>query len=166
MITPLSLASLFTIEAREYKNISLDGSDTLILTFLVFGISCGIVLAALYLLYQKSVPGSLVRALLIAGAHAPETAKPLADLDLRFLWLICFALRHNPVLEKVIKTEGEGSELRYYIPEESKYLAEARFSKKGNALLQLLGTVLLALLLAILLFKLIPLALSMVDAIL
>ena len=166
MISTLSLASLFTVEAREYKNFSLDVGDASLLTFLVFGICGGIVLAAIYMVYQKSVPGSLVRALFAGGAHTPETAKALSDLELRFLWLIRFELCHNPVLEKVVKTTGEGNDVRYYIPEATKYRAETRFEKRGSELLQLLVTVLLCVLLAILLFWLIPVVLSMVDAIL
>ena len=166
MISALSLASLFKIEAREYQSLSLDAGDTWLLTVLVFGICGGIVLASLYTLYQKSVPGSLVRALLAAQAHTPEAAKSMAELNLRPACLILLELRHNPVLGKLVLTEGQGSEARYYIPEASKYRANARFGEKGNALLQLILTVLLSLLLAILLFKLIPLVLSMVDAIL
>ena len=167
MSAPLSLASLFTVEPKEYQNISFDKGDATTVTLLVLGICVGIVLSSLYTLYQRSVPGSLVRALLRAAALSPDSAKTLAELELSKKGLLGFELRHNIVLQKTVqKVEGEESGTRYYIPEELKYRAESRFDKKGNGPVQFIITVILSLALAILLIKLIPVVLSMVDAIL
>ena len=167
MSTPLSLASLFTLEAKEYENITFDQSDAATVTLLVIGICVGIVLSSLYTFYQRSVPGSLVRALLRAAALSPDSAKTLAELDLSKKGFLGFELRHNIVLQKTVqKVEAEGSDTRYYIPEALKYRAEGRFDKKGNGPLQFMLTVFLSIGLAILLLKLIPFVLSMVDALL
>ncbi|MBE6603241.1 MAG: hypothetical protein E7636_02760 [Ruminococcaceae bacterium] len=167
MRTPLSLVSLFTLEAKEYENITFDQSDATMVTLLILGICVGIVLSSLYTLYQRSVPGSLVRALLRAAALSPDSAKTLAELDLSKKGLLGFELRHNLVLQKTVqKAEGEGSDTRYYIPEALKYRAEGRFDKKGNGPLQFILTVFLSIGLAILLIKLIPFVLAMIDALL
>lgn len=167
MNAPLSLASLFTIEAKEYKNFSFDEGDIGMVYLLVFGICIGLVIASLYTLYQRSVPGALVRALLATSSLTPETAKTLEELELGALGFLRLELRHNLILQKTVCTvEAEGEPTRYYIPEEQRYRAEGRFDKKGNGPLQFVLTVLLAAGLAILLFKLIPLVLSMIDAIL
>ena len=158
-----NLLGLFSIDPKAYKDITLDNGDALLLTLLVYGICGGIVLAAIYTLYQKSVPGALVRALIGAGALSPETALPLSALDLRLKKLLRFEIAHNLVLQKtLLQAEGEGEEPRYYIPPEQKYRAEGRFEQKGNGLISLLLTVALAFGLAMLLFLIIPAILSIV----
>ncbi len=136
------------------------------LTFLVYGICGGIALASLYLFYQKSVPGSLVRALLKAEALSPETAKPLDDLGLRFLELLSFELHHSLALRKLVHVKESEEGPLYYIPEELKYRAELQFEKKGSEILRLILTVLLSAALAVLLLKSIPFALSIIDSVL
>ena len=162
MPTSHPLLSAFFIDAKEYKSITLDSSDALLITLLVYGICAGIVLPAIYTLYQKSVPGALVRALLAAEADSPEKAIGLEALPVRFKKLIRFELAHNLVLGKTVLTAGEGTEARYYIPEEQKYRAEGRFEQKGNGILSLVLTAALAFGLALLLFLVIPFALSMI----
>lgn len=167
MSAPLSLASLFVIEAKKYEHISFDKGDATMVTLLVFGICAGIVLASLYTLYQRSVPGRLVRALLSAAALSPDAAKTLAEIGCDGNCLLCFELRHNAVLKKTVqKVEGEGCDTRYYIPEELKYRAEGRFEKKGNGPLQFIVTAILSFGLGLLIIKLIPFVLSMIDAVL
>ena len=158
--TPLGI---FAIDPKSYKGITLDSGDALLLTLLVYGICGGIVLAALYTLYQKSVPGALVRALLRANALSPEAALPLSQLDVPLKGLLRFELKHNLVLQKTVLQTGEGSEACYYIPEEQKYRAEGRFEKKGNGVISLILTVGLAFILATLLFIIIPVILSVIG---
>ena len=55
---------------------------------------------------------------------------------------------------------------RYYIPEELKYRAATRYDKKENGLFALILTTLLSVVMAVLLMKLIPPILSMIDSIL
>ena len=66
------------------------------------------------------------------------------------------------------ETEGESdgadeAEERLYIPEELKYRAELRFDKKGNGVAGLVLTAVLTVALAILLIKLMPDILQLVD---
>lgn len=174
----LSLASIFTIEAREYANFSLDASARTTLRNVILGFCVGILLASLYMLYQKLIPGGIVRAILRLEAHTPEAAKTLGELGLDKNPLYRFELRHNVALKKLVLCASEqkpnepeaevkeaqsAAEERFYIPEEKKYRAELRFDKKGNGVAGLLLTATLTVVLAILLIKLTPAVLGMVD---
>ena len=175
----LSLASIFTIEAREYVNFSFDASARATWRNVILGLCIGILLASLYMLYQKLVPGAIVRAILKAEAHTPESAKTLTELGLDKNPLYRFELRHNAALKKMVlrslaqePTENEAADKatadteqqeRFYISEEAKYRAELRFDKKGNGIAGLALTAILTVALAILLIKLTPVVLGLVD---
>ena len=176
---PLSLASFFTIEAREYANFTLDAAARSTLRNVILAFCIGILLASLYTLYQKLVPGGIVRAILKAQAHTPEAAKTLAELGLDKNPLYGFELRHNAMLNKTVarataqdkdapeaERDEDDAKERLYIPEELKYRAELRFDKKGNGVAGLVLTAVLTVALAILLIKLMPAVLSMVDGLL
>ncbi|MBQ3063446.1 MAG: hypothetical protein IJC99_01405 [Clostridia bacterium] len=188
--------SLFRITIGEYEHISFDAADASLLQIIIWGLCIGAVLASLLMLYHQNVPGKLVRALLRAAAHDTDTAKTLDELGLSGRPLIARELRRGALLQKFIRnavqeagktdtaTARENSDstaqnapceasapttgvpARYYIPEELKYRAAVRYDKKGNGLVSLLITVVLSLVMAVLLLKLIPLALSMIDSIL
>ena len=175
----LSLASFFTIEAREYVHFSFDASARATVQTVILAFCIGILLASLYMLYQKLVPGNIIRAILKAEAHTPEAAKTLTELRLDKNPLYRFELRRNAVLKKMVlctseqetgegeaeseKAESAAKEERFYIPEEDKYRAEVRFDKKGNGVVGLVVTAALTVALAILLIKLTPAVLGMVD---
>lgn len=173
----LSLASFFTIEAREYVHFSFDASARATVQTVILAFCIGILLASLYMLYQKLVPGNIIRAILKAEAHTPEAAKTLTELRLDKNPLYRFELRRNAVLKKTVlctseqetgedeseKAESAAKEERFYIPEEDKYRAEVRFDKKGNGVVGLVVTAILTVALAILLIKLTPAVLGMVD---
>ena len=58
------------------------------------------------------------------------------------------------------------AETRFYIPEERKYRAQVRFEKEGNGVGGLVLTCGLTIVLGVVLIKLIPVALSVVDSLL
>lgn len=188
--------SLFSITVKEYKSIRFDAADASFLQYMIWGICIGAVLASLLSLYQQNVPGKLVRALLRAEAHTKETAKTLEELGLAGKPLIARELRKGTALKKFVQSaeneEGKGNDsqsaentvegtenaptdatdgtkaapTRYYIPANLKYRANTRYEKKGSSVLSLALTALLSVTMAVLLFKLIPLVLSMIDSIL
>ena len=61
---------------------------------------------------------------------------------------------------------SDAAPLRYYVPEALKYRAAIRYDKKENGFFALILTTLLSVAMAVLLMKLIPLVLSMIDSIL
>ena len=170
----MNVASLFEIQAKEYEGFTFTAENAATTRLVVFGICIGIFLAALYTLYLRLVPGQLVRALLDKKANTPEAALSLDDVQPYCRGLVLAALAHNATLQRLVKIapkketeEGESSKgARYYIPEESTYRAGALYSKPANAVLQLVMTLIGCVLLAVLLCKLIPVALGMINAIL
>jgi hypothetical protein len=171
----MDLQSLFEIEAKEYQKIAFTAQSAEMTRIVVLGLCAGLFLAMLYTLYLRVVPGALVRALLKNGAHTPESARPLDSLHLRARGFVIASLAHNATLQRLVKIApqpekaGEGEQrhaARYYIPEENVFRAESLYGKRGNPALQLLLAAVGCTALAILLCKLIPPALSMIDAIL
>ena len=170
----MNVASLFEIQAKEYENFTFTAENAATARLVVLGICVGLFLAALYTLYLRLVPGQLVRYLLDKKANTPETALSLDDAQPHFQGLVLASLAHNATLQRLIKIapkketeEGESAaRARYYIPEENTYRAGSLYSKPGNAVLQVVLTFAGSVLLAILLCKLIPVALGMINAIL
>ncbi|MBQ3483413.1 MAG: hypothetical protein IJA78_04480 [Clostridia bacterium] len=162
------MLSLFTIAAREYEHIAFDASARATARTVILGVAIGIVLAALYNFYLKAVPGGVVRALLFAEALSDERAKSLADLGLARNPLYGFAVAHDLTLRRVLRRAeneaGEGE--RYYIPEDEKYRAQVRFESKGNGVVSLILSVAIAFAVAVLLIKLLPVLLGVIDGML
>ncbi|MBE6702457.1 MAG: hypothetical protein E7585_03480 [Ruminococcaceae bacterium] len=189
----LSLASFFSIEARDYINFTFDDATREMTRNVILGVCIVMILVSLYALYQKHVPGAIVRAILKAEAHTKETAKTAEELGLQKNVLALFELKTNLSLKKLIRLANqesdtdiendtdqktadpvsaasepdhpnEGEELaRFYIPEELKYRADNLFNKKANNLVGLLISTALILLFGIALIKLLPWILSLVD---
>ena len=169
LTTTLSLASFFTIEAREYTNFVIDAGTRTTIRNVIVGFAIGILLAAVYAFYQKNVPGLLVHALLRAEAFSPETARTAEELGLSKNFFVWFELKHNAMLKRVVccvapaETENETSTAAYYIPEELKYRAEVRYEKKGNGPMALIFTAVATVLMAILLIRLAPSLIGIID---
>lgn len=103
----LSLASFFTIEARDYQNFSFDADARTMVRNLILAFCIGILLAALYSLYQKQVPGAIVRAILREKALSPDSAKTAEELGISKNPLMRYELQHNTVLKRLVHTVGE-----------------------------------------------------------
>ena len=167
----LSLASFFMIPAREYEHFSFTASTARTVLSFILAICASIILAALYNFYVRHVPGSVARLLLERGAITPETALSAEELGLLEKPFALWELLRGTALKRFVSVaepekapeETAERELRFYIPEEHKYRAQARFERKGNGLVALAVTVIGSLVVAILLIKLIPLLLTVVD---
>ena len=177
MKAPLSHLAAFGIRPGEYEHFTFDASTAATVTTFVIAICIGILLAALYNFYQRNVPGAIVRAILREKALSEKDAKTAAQLGLEGKFLFLWELTHGTALRRTVRFVGDtaydargkrpkqNAETRYYIPEEGKYRAEIRFEKKGNGLIALLITCALTAVLAILIIKLLPWFLSIVDKI-
>ncbi len=169
----LSLASFFTIEARDYTNFTVDADARTMIRNVILAFAVGVLLATFYAFYQKNVPGAIVHALLRAEAFSVETARTPGELGFGKNIFVLFELKHNAMLKKVISCvtkksdtgEEEDSEA-YYIPEELKYRAEVRYEKKGNGPMALIITAVVTIVAAILLIRLMPNLLAIADNIL
>lgn len=156
--------SIFTMNQKNLEHFSFDATAA---TIVIWGICIGIFIAYLIALYKHTVAGAPVRALLHAEAFSPETAKTLSELGFTQHHMIQFELRHDLQLQKLLKTKtDENGELRYFIPEELKYCAELRYEKKANPVIQILFAAVLTVAIGIVVVKLLPLLLSLLDGIL
>lgn len=190
--TSLSLASFFTIEAKDYTNFTFDAAARETVVTIILGVCLMMIAVSLYTLYQKYVPGAIVRAILKAEAHSKETAKTVEELGLQKNPLILLELKLNLSLKKLLvlanredetvepspeaETNDEGKSdassntepelARFYIPEELKYRADNLFNKKGNTLSALLISTALVAVFGILLIRLFPTILTIIDNIL
>ncbi len=153
--------SVFTVAERTYEHFTVSAKT---LTVLVWSLCAGILLAAVYMLYQKTVPGGVVRAILAAQALSPESAKTAGELGISSR-LARHELCRNITLKRMVRrVEKDGEETRYYIPEEEKYRADVRYEKEGRSpAATLLLTAVLTFLLGLLLLRLLPVFLSVAD---
>lgn len=157
------LLSVFAVEQRDYAHFAVNERT---LTVIVYAFCIGIILAAAYACYQKNVPGAVVRRIIATGALSEETAKTAPELGLTGKWLLA-ELRRNVTLKRMVhRVETDGEETRYFIPEEEKYRAEVRYERAGNGAAGLLITVCLTVVLAVLLIRLLPVFLSLIDRLL
>lgn len=156
---PLPL-SAFEAAERTYKHFTVSAKT---LTVLVWCLCAGILLAALYTLYQKYVPGGAVRAILAAEAFSGESAKTAEELGLHGLRLR--ELKRNVTLKRMVqRVEKDGEATRYFIPEEDRYRAAVRYEKEGkNPWVTLFLTAVLTFLFALLLLRLLPVFLTVAD---
>lgn len=164
----LSLGSLFSIAEREYKSFSFDASDRAAVRNVILAFCIGIILAAAYMLYQKKVPGAVIRAFLRAEAFSAESAKTPAELELASNPFYRFELKHNLTLKRFLcaaepEQEADVTQTRYFIPEELKYRAELRYDKEGSGWFSLILTIVLTIGLGIAVIKLLPAVLSLFD---
>ena len=159
------MSSLFTLTVKKYEHIAFTEAAARNVQLVVWGICIGFFLASLFSLYQRFVIGAPIRALLRANALSPENAKTADELGFEQGSLYCRILAKSSALQRLVK-KAEGDIDRYYVPEDLKYRAELRYEKKGTPIVQALLAALLSAAVGIVLLKLIPLALSMVDAIL
>ena len=165
----MPLAGLFSIPAKEYENFTLTYSTARTLTAVILAICAGVILAALYNFYMRRVPGGVVRLLLSRKALSPETALNAEELGLLDKPFALWELLRGVSLRRIVSvvndedTDEPDAHTRYYIPEDLKYRAEVRFEQKGNGAVGLAVTCALTVVLAVVLLKLIPVVLAMVD---
>ena len=158
MSAPLSI---FTVAERTYEHFTVSAQS---LTVLIWAFAAGILLAAVYMLYQKSVPGSVVRAVLAGEALSEESAKTAAELGITGR-LAQRELKRNVTLKRMIhRVEAEGRETRYFIPEEEKYRAELRYEREGkNPIVTFVLMAVMTFVFALLLIRLLPVFLNIAD---
>jgi len=161
-MTPVA-ASFFAIEPREYAHFTLTAAKAATIRNAVFAVCFGVILAALFAYYQRAVPGGFARALLKSGACSPETAKTRAELGFGKTPFLKRELRDGSFLRRVVRVAEREGEPRYYIDEEDRIRAEVRYDKQGSGLLALLLTAALTLIAGMVVIRLTPAILNIID---
>lgn len=106
------------------------------LNYILIGIYVGIVVGLVAACYRKVHMGKAIRAILKAEAYSEDTAKTPSELGIGKRRSLTRALRKRKFggIVKAVgtdeKTQDTASE-RYYIPEEVRYQAEERYSRRG-----------------------------------
>ena len=103
----LSLFSFFNIEAREYANFTFDAAARGMTRNVILGLCAVMLLVSLYALYQKYIPGAIVRAILKAKAHSKDTAKTTEELGLEKNPLVLMELKFNLSLKKLLRMAND-----------------------------------------------------------
>ena len=123
-----------------------------------FSIFIGASLASIMLYFNKTVIGSVVRALLKADAKDADSAKTLAEIGLKNNIFVAAALKKHGALRKLvsevddktvygssyytIETPVKIESARFFIREEHRIRAELRYSAKGSDLFMLIISIL------------------------
>ncbi len=157
------LALFPTPTPATYNHFSFDAADAKMALWVLVGLCFAIILAALYVLYERNVAGAFIRALLKGECLSPESAKTLSELGFEKNAFVKFEIAHSAVMQKTVRIVKEkeseassaeeddlagefGDNRRFYIPEELKYRAAQRFESKGNGPVQFILTAALAIL--------------------
>lgn len=142
----------------------------------------GLVLASIFMFYQKKVIGAFVRALLNAQASDSSSAKTLNELGFARNFPVRSALRGGGALRKLVWEMGDNylenengvkysarqtpldvNTARFYITEENRIRAELRYNDKGTDIFMLIITVLVFLMVAYLAATYLPDLLKLIE---
>lgn len=142
----------------------------------------GLMLAAIFMFYQKKVIGAFVRALLGAKASNEDSAKTLKELGFESNMPVRSALRSGGTLRKLVWETGDNylenengvkysarqipmdvNTARFYISEENRVRAELRYNEKGSDIFMLIITGLVFLMIAYLAVEYLPSLLSLMG---
>ena len=173
----------------QYENFSF-GNSVVTYRMMILAIMLGIIIAATVAFYKRKVPGKMVIALSEAGANSPEKAKTLLELGLSdkkgiinslsrgTLGRMLYSVEKNGYNEKM-KAELAGGKSgkkvkiiafkpnptsdRYYIPEDREKAMVKLFSEKGSGIFSYLLTIVLCIVMAAMLFALVPWFLNIID---
>ena len=170
----------------QYENFSF-GNSIVTYRMMILAIMLGIIIAATVAFYKRKVPGKMVIALSEAGANCPEKAKTLAELGLSGKKGIIYSLARGTLgrmlysVEKDAYNEKMRAELesgkkvkivsfrpnptsdRYYIPEDREKAMVKLFSEKGSGIFSYILTIAICILMAAMLFTLVPWFLEIID---
>lgn len=173
----------------QYENFSF-GNSIVTYRMMILAIMLGIIIAATVAFYKRKVPGKMVIALSEAGANCPEKAKTLAELGLSGKKGIIYSLARGTLgrmlysVEKDAYNEKMKAELdggkggkkvkivafrhrptsdRYYIPEDREKAMVKLFSEKGSGIFSYILTIVLCIVMAAMLFTLVPWFLEIID---
>ena len=182
---------LFSVELGVYENLSVSDGLPTTARNIILGLTLGTVIAAALMFYTKTVHGKFIRSLLERGCNSPENAATLTELGMfrsdsvrrdlargGALTRLALCVQREALLEAQNgENEGENAEkrdtyldfhpdftvARYYIPEDLRYRAEFRYSKKGMSVGFFVLTVILCFVGAALLCSLLPALLGLAD---
>ncbi len=176
--------TLFTPQFDTYEHLTFL-NDPNGFKWIVLGLYFGLLIASIFMFYNKNVLGSLIRKLDRAGACDPESAKTLSELACTKNIFYRIALKRGNSIRKVVAVApSEGEKLpdeatlfvasalgrkcdtltdRFYIPKSKRDRTIDRFDSKGSGWLSVVLMAVLGLALVIIIFKAAPLIAGMIE---
>lgn len=169
---------VFRIELGTYENFSVSSTAGGTLKNIILGLALGAVLAAGLMLYTRAVQGRFVRTLLKRECFTSDRALTLLEAGMFRNVSVRRELASGGALSKLTRcVEAEEADAQtsgvpfqpdfrtahFYIPEDLKYRAELRYDRKGSGLPQLLLTLVLCIVTAVLLCRYLPALLGFAD---
>ena len=146
------------------EKVQLGTNTVTTLNIIVWSLFIGFIIAIGITLYNKIVPGRVVRALIEKGAVSPESALTLGDAGAANP-LVKLALRRGSSLRRVVRMIEETSEDnakenietgKFYIPEECMHRATKVYDKPETSVFSVLLAIIAFLILAMVAFIVIP----------
>ena len=184
--------SLAILSFEDYENLTENALFSVPL--IVIAVFLGVAIALFVTVFNKRVLGEMVRKLLSEEASSADSAKTLEELGLVNNFLLRHAVKGNVSLRRVVYCREEEEFLRqqeearenapsskkfraetfridpnvhhFYIPEEQKDTAAAKFEKKGTSLVGLLIWLLLLFVLLIVILLALPKLMEWLDQLL
>lgn len=99
----------------------------------------GMIIALVFIFYNKTVSGALVRLLLEKGAVGEENAKTAAELGLVPDAPQIVKYRKSETMKRVVSTVGEGKDEKFFIAEDNEKRAAEQYGLRGNELIIIIG---------------------------
>ena len=97
----------------------------------------GMIIALVFIYFNKTVNGALVRSLMENDAYSPETAKTLAELGFEKKESVLKKLTRSESLRRIVGAVDEqvDENARFYIREDEKKRASEQYGTSGNELI-------------------------------
>ena len=170
----------------QYENFSF-GNSIVTYRMMILAIMLGVIIAGTVAFYKRKVLGKMINSLSAAGANCPQKAKTLSELGLSNKKGIIYSLRRGTLgrmlcsVEKDAYNERMKAELesgkkvkiisyvpstatdRYYIPSGREEEMVKLFSEKGSGIPSYILMIVLCIVIAGMLFALVPWFLNMID---
>lgn len=169
---------VFTIEFAGYQNFTVSNRTGATIRNVVIGLMLGMVIASAMAIYIRSVQGKFVRELLRRECFTPDRALTLHEVGMFSNLSVRRELSEKGALARLTCcTEEESYDAQaskkpfvldfttahFYIPEDLKYRAEMRYTRRGFGWLQLAAITVIGVLAAYLLCRYLPALLGFAD---
>ncbi len=173
----------FTMDTGALENISLDNS-VISIPLMFVGLFLGVLIAAIAAIYNKRLLGDALRNIIKSGANTPENAATLAELGYARNTFVRNALKYGTAMRKYVRCVEDDEKLErakpdkngylpkiktdlatahFYIPEEKRVAAELRYDKTGTTWFAFFGILIGGIVLLVLLIKIFPELMMMLD---
>ena len=172
------LDGVFGMEFTSYQNFTVSARASNTVRNVIIGLMLGMMIASAMALYTRSVQGKFVRELLRRECFTPERALTLHEVDMFSSLSVRRELSNRGALSRLTRCAAEErydglagkkpfvldfKTAHFYIPEELKYRADVRYTRRGFRWPQLVAVIAVSVLAAYLLCRYLPALVGLAD---